>query len=361
MLGVILGFSELALSRESPDSVVGADLGQIRTAAERAAALTRDLLAFASRQVAAPRRLDLNAAVEGSLDAVRRILGEGVELVWSPGRGDLPVRIDPSHLSQMLAALAINAHDAMEGKGRFSIRTQLLATELGETAAAGFVGETVELTLEDSGRGMDPSTLSRAFDPFFTTEEFGKGSGLGLAAVYGIVRQGGGAIRIESEPGKGATFRIRLPRVTGHHHMAAAPSPAPSAAWGSDGTRRTAIIAEDEPALLGILATALERLGFVVLRAGSGEQALRANDAHAGPVDLLVAGVVMPDLGGRALADRLLERHPDLPVLFISGYSPEAVAQHSVAVEQVHFLQKPFSIRDFTAKVEEILEADGTR
>jgi len=355
MLGVILGHAELALGKLPPDADLREDLEAIHCAAERSAEVTRQLLAFARKQAVEPRVVELNSGVEGFLQMLRRLIGEDVHLVWQPGRQLWPVKIDPSQLDQLLANLCVNARDAIAGVGTLRIATANTTVDAAACAAhpAASAGEFVQLAVSDDGCGMDGRTLELIFEPFFTTKPVGEGTGLGLATVYGIVQQNGGFVQVESEPGRGATFRIHLPR---HRGEAAADPAARTAADAPQGRGEVLLVVEDEPAILALTRTLLGDLGYVVLTATTGPEALRLADDHPGPLHLLLSDVVMPGLGGGKLAKRLRERHPELKVLFMSGYTADVIGVNGVLAEGVHFLQKPFSRRDLAQKVRESLD-----
>ncbi len=353
MLGVILGHTEMALDRIEPGAPLHADLEQIQTAAERSADLTRQLLAFARKQTVAPRVLDLNETVQGMLKMLRRLIGEDITLAWLP-RGSLwPVFLDPSQVDQVLANLCVNARDAIGGPGRITIETDNVCFDPAYCAAqAGFVpGEHVMLSVRDNGCGLDAGTLSHLFEPFFTTKGVGKGTGLGLATVYGIVKQNSGFIDVASEPGHGTTFRIYLPRHTAE--WARRPEQDQAPALGSGG--ETILLVEDEPAMLQMTATMLSRMGYEVIAAGTPGEALRLAREHQGPIDLVVTDVVMPEMNGRDLAKNLMTLYPEISRLFMSGYTADVIAHHGVLDEGVHFIQKPFSTKGLAARIHEVL------
>ena len=323
MLGAITGMAELALEDTDPRSATHGDLEEILAIAGRSAELTRQLLAFARRQPIAPRHLDLNEAITALLRMLRRIMGEGVALEWRPSPEPCPVEIDPSQLDQTLANLCVNARDAVEGDGRVVISTRP-------------AGDRVEITVADNGCGMDEETRSRIFEPFFTTKGVGAGTGLGLATVYSIIQQNQGTIDIETAPGQGTQFTISLPRGV--------------PVTADDGTRDTrrsdsgnsvVLVVEDEPLMLDVTRRILASLGYRVQAAAGPVEALRL--AKPGTRwDLLLTDVVMPVMDGKELARRLVEIHGPLPVLFMSGYSAEIIANHRIHTERVHFLSKPF-------------------
>ncbi len=357
MLGVILGHAEMAMEQVDPTQSLYADLQQIRNAAERSSDLTHQLLAFARKQTIAPKVLDLNETVEGMLKMLRRLIGEDIDLLWKPGRNIRPVKVDPSQIDQLLANLCVNARDAIEGVGRVTIETEAATFDEAYCSDhAGFVpGEYVLLAVSDDGCGMDNETLAHLFEPFFTTKELGKGTGLGLATVYGMVKQNSGFINVYSEPGQGTTFKVYLP---GHAAMAASlteRAPTQSTARGSE----TILLVEDESAILNMTALMLKRLGYTVLPANTPGEAIRLAGAYPGHIDLLMTDVVMPEMNGRDLAGHLLSIYPDLKRLFMSGYTANVIAHHGVLDEGVHFIQKPFSSQNLGAKLRETLDTEG--
>ena len=355
MLAAILGNTELALEELDPASPATSNLLEIREAARRSADLTRQLLAFARRQTIAPRVLDLDEAVGGMLDMLRRLILAGVELAWKPG-GDLwAVRMDLSQLDQVLTNLVVNAGDAVGDIGMVTIETgnATLDADACATRPGALPGEYVVLTVSDDGHGMDQDTMSHLFEPFFTTKESGKGTGLGLATVHGIVTQNDGFIDVYSEPGTGSTFRVYLPR---HRGPATAPEALTRDAAGGGG--ETVLLVEDEPAILRLATVMLERLGYRVVAAATPGEAIRLAREHSGEVHLLMTDVVMPEMTGRDLARNLLSLYPRIGRLYMSGYTADVIADHGVLDEGVHFLQKPFSEQDLAAKVREALDHD---
>jgi signal transduction histidine kinase len=354
MLGVILGYTELALQGLSPDSPLYESLMEIGKAARRSAELTRQLLAFARKQTIDPEVLDLDGTIEGMLKMLKRLIGEDIDLVWRPGPGLWPVKMDPVQVDQILANLCVNARDAITGTGRIIIETENVALDKEYCAGqAGAVpGDYVQLAVTDDGCGMDQETRSKLFEPFFTTKEVGKGTGLGLATVYGIVRQNNGFIRVDSEPGKGSTFRICLPR----HRAANGRTRQEGRPLGTMGGQETILLVEDEPAILKLAARMLGRQGYTVLAAATPGEALRLAREHGGGIDLLMTDVVMPEMNGRDLARKLIASYPGLKCLFMSGYTANVIAHHGVLDADVHFIQKPFSMQDLAARVRQVLE-----
>ena len=349
MLGVILGYAEIALYEVNPETPLHDKLTQIRKAAQRSADLTRQLLAFARKQTIDPRVLDLNETVEGMLKMLRRLIGEDIDLDWRSGAGLWLIKMDPAQIDQILANLCVNARDAISGVGRVTIETKnVTLTEEACTTHAGLVpGRFVLLAVSDDGCGMDEETQKRLFEPFFTTKELGKGTGLGLSTVYGIVKQNDGLLDVSSEPGRGTTFRIYLPRHAGD----IVETRAAGAAEYPQGRGETVLLVEDEPTMLNMGSGMLERLGYRVLTAGSPGEALGLAEEHAGKIHLLMTDVIMPEMNGRELAERLLAGRPGLQCLYMSGYTADIIAHQGVLAEGVQFIQKPFSMKDLAVKV----------
>ena len=358
MLGVIMGYTELALEKVDPSQPLFVNLQEIRKSAERSADLTRQLLAFARKQTVAPKVLDLNETVEGMLKILRRLIGEDINLAWLPGTGVWPVKVDPSQIDQILANLCVNARDAIAEVGKVTIETQPVAFDEAYCADhPGFsTGEYVLLAVSDNGCGMDKETLDKLFEPFFTTKEKGKGTGLGLATVYGIVKQNNGFINVYSEPGKGSTFKIYIPRFEGQ----AAAEQMQTRSEPARGAGETVLLVEDELSVLKLSQNVLERLGYKVLPASTPVKAIQLAEEFAGKIDLLITDVVMPEINGRDLAERLLSTNPKLKQLFMSGYTGNVIAHHGLLDEGVHFIQKPFSIQNLAAKVREVLDQKST-
>jgi len=355
MLGVILGYAELAMEEIDASHPLYDELREIRKAADRSADLTRQLLAFARKQPIQPRLLDINATVEGLLKMLKRLIGENVELVWRPC-GDLPpVLMDGSQIDHMLTNLCLNARDSIAGTGKITITTGL-AKPGGDDLAAHpecSAGDYVQLTVSDTGCGMDQKTLARLFEPFFTTKEMGKGTGLGLATVYGIVRQNRGFINVDSQPGQGTEFRICLPVVGGEAaHRSAAGGAAMQAAGGA-----AVLLVEDESSILKLGGRMLRRLGYKVLEAESAGKALRVAREYEGKIDLLITDLVMPGMNGRDLADQIRKMMPETRVLFTSGYTAGTLdGEASMSADEINFLPKPFSMKTLSARIRETLD-----
>jgi len=354
LLTGILSYSDLVLQELRPDDPIRGDVEQIRHAGQRAAALTRQLLAFSRRQVLQPRVLSLNACV-GEVEAMlRRLVGAGVTLESELDPGLWHVLADPGQLEQVLVNLVINARDAMPDGGRVRVATANLHLTATDDARGNGVrpGAYVTLSVSDTGVGMDVQTQARIFDPFFTTRDSGKGTGLGLSTVYGIVEQSGGHIAVESAPGQGATYTIFLPRHTGTAAAAAGPTDRRSFPGGSE----TLLLVEDEAAVRSSARRLLERHGYTVIEARHGAEALRIMEAGDRTVDLVITDLVMPEMGGRELVERLRTRHPGVKVLFMSGYSERAVASDGVMPPGTGFVDKPFTIEQLTRRTRELLD-----
>jgi len=355
MLGVIIGHAELALMRVESDQQIHASLTEILKAGKRSANLTRQLLAFARRQTVVPEVLDLNETVESMLKMLQRLIGEDIQLSWQPKPDLWVVKVDPSQIDQILANLCVNARDAIAGVGKLSIETGNHVFD--EEYCAGHLGfapgEYVRLAVSDDGRGMDQETQSHIFEPFFTTKAAGEGTGLGLATVYGIVKQNKGFINVYSEPGKGTTFTIYLPRHAGKVEQAQAEAAAVPTLSGHE----TILLVEDESAILQMTQKMLEMQGYTVLAASTPGEALHLVSEHAGEIHLLVTDVIMPEMNGRDLAKKLQSLCPSLKYIFMSGYTADVIAHHGVLDEGVAFIQKPFSRQELAAKVRKVLES----
>jgi two-component system, cell cycle sensor histidine kinase and response regulator CckA len=358
MLNVIIGYAELGMIKTTPDDPLHDHLNQILDAARRSSDITRKLLAFARKQTIQPKVLDLNETVESMLKMLRRLIGEDIDLSWQPGGGVWPVFLDPSQVDQILANLMVNARDAIAGVGNITIETETTRIDTEYCAVhAGFVpGEFVMLAVSDDGCGMDKEIQKKLFEPFFSTKEKGKGTGLGLATVYGIVKQNNGFINVYSEPGSGTTFRIYLPRHAGEPDQVTVND----LKQVSPGKGETIMVVEDEAAIRILAGKVLETLGYRVIEASSPEQALALVKTEGAKTDLLLIDVVMPQMNGRELADAMHALYPDIKVLFMSGYTANVIAHRGILDSDVNFIQKPFSNRGLALKVREILDGVGT-
>ena len=354
MLNVILGNAHLTLSSLASDDVRREDMQEVIDAARRSAELTNQLLAFARQQPIRPALLELNAVVESSVSMLRRLIGEDVDLVWKPGAGLRGIMMDSTQIHQILANLAVNARDAIAGVGKLVIETSNVSFDAAFCASnVGYApGEYVLLSVSDSGSGMDKATLAKVFEPFFTTKEVGKGTGLGLATVYGIVQQNGGLIHVYSEPGQGATFRIYLRQHVGEH----AEAPDAHEIGATPRGTATILLVEDEEALLRVAARMLKDLGYTVITTTDPSEAVTLAARHSA-IDMLMTDVVMPHMTGRELWRTLSVVRPGLKCLFMSGYTTDVISHRGVLEEGVHFLQKPFSRDALARKVRHVLDA----
>jgi PAS domain S-box-containing protein len=354
MLQVIISYVEMSLGKVDVGQPLHKYLLEIRRAAQRSAELTGQLLAFARRQAVSPKVLDLNDAVAGTQKMIQRLIGEDIDLAWMPAHDLWKVKIDPAQLDQILANLTVNARDAIGGVGKLTIETEKVTFDQAYCAAhAGFVpGEYVLLAVSDDGCGMDKQTMGHLFEPFFTTKGQGKGTGLGLATIYGIVKQNNGFINVYSEPGEGSTFKVYLPRAEG----AEAAERVEAEAGAPRGGTETVLVAEDEAAILELAKESLEQLGYTVLTAKSPEEAMRKAEERAGPIDLLITDVVMPQMNGRQLCERLRAARSGLKCLYMSGYTADVIAHRGVLEEGVSFMAKPFSLTTLAEKVREVLD-----
>lgn len=356
VLSVIQGYASLTLSELPPDAPARAELEQIDAAAGHGAALTTQLLALSRRQVLQPVLLDLNAIVEEVAPMLRRLLGDDIELTTVLEAHDALVRADPGQLELLIMNLALNGRDSMPGGGRLMIETANV--ELDDDYARHHAGVTpgdyVQLAVTDSGLGMDAHVLGRVFEPFFTTKEPGRGTGLGLATVYGVAQQSGGSVWAYSEPGEGSTFKVYLPRVEG------VPEPrAPlEAAVALVGGTESILVVEDDDRVRSVLRDILERYGYRVVLARTGDEALKAA-AQEPRFDLVVTDLMLPGMNGRELADRLVETNPALRVLFLSGYAENAVVHQGILDPGVNFLAKPFSTASLIRRVRGVLDDRG--
>jgi two-component system, cell cycle sensor histidine kinase and response regulator CckA len=357
MLGVILGHSEMAIEEVDQTLPLYKKLLEIKMAGERSADLTRQLLAFARKQTISPKVIDINETVEDMTRMLQRLIGEDIELAWLPGENVWPVKMDPSQIDQVLANLCVNARDAIVDVGKISIETG--NAELDNAYCIhhpGFIaGEYVFLTVSDDGCGMDDEILGNIFEPFFTTKEPGSGTGLGLATVYGVIKQNDGFIDVRSEPGRGTTFKIYFPRFLTKANM-------PQEKIEDHPTERgyeTILLVEDERALLDMTTLMLKGLGYKVVTARTPGEAIEIARKHSGEIHLLLTDVVMPEMNGRDLAKNILSIYPNIRRLFMSGYTANVIAHHGVLDEGVNFIQKPFSMKALGAQVREVLCQDG--
>ena len=357
LLTAIIGYSDMLGDSLDEGDRRRKDVDEIRGAALRAAGLTHQLLAFSRKQVLRPRVLDLNEIVWKANNLLKRLIGEHITLTTTLDTKIGAVTADPVQLEQVIVNLAVNARDAMPGGGELIIETANVELDAAYTAERSIVsqGGYVQLTISDNGVGMEDATKARLFEPFFTTKGPGKGTGLGLSTVYGIVKQSGGFIWVYSELGRGTTFKIYLPRVDSALEMV----PSAATSVGSSRGTETVLLVEDELALRAVARRALEGHGYTVLEATDVHAALVLAADHLGGIDAVVTDVVMPGMSGPELAKRLADSHPDIPVLFMSGYTDEAIVRHGVLEPGVAFLQKPFTPDALARKVRELLNTRG--
>src|SRR5271155_3303689 len=361
LLMVISGYSEFLLDRLGPDPALRGPAQEIAGASQRASSLTRQLLAFSRKQMLAPKILDLNGVVTENLKMLTRVIGEDIDLVMVPAWALGAVRADAGQIEQVIMNLAVNARDAMPSGGRLTIETSNISLDedYARLHAPLRPGDYVMLAISDTGFGMDSETQSHIFEPFFTTKG-PKGTGLGLSTVYGIVKQSGGYVWVYSEPGKGTSFKIYLPRVAERAESAQVVSPAATAftepAFTERGTE-TILLAEDEANLRYLARQFLEKQGYKVIEAADGAVAVQIAVAHKGVIHLLLTDVIMPGMNGRELAQRITEIRPNTKVLYMSGYTENVIGHNGMLDAGVRLLQKPFTLRDLMSKVREVLDS----
>jgi PAS domain S-box-containing protein len=352
LLTVIGGRGHLALAKLGPDDPLRRDLDLIQTTVDRASALTRQLLAFSRKQILQPRVVDPNDLVRNLTDLLERLIGEDIELVFQPAADLGRVRVDPGQLEQVIVNLAVNARDAMADGGRLTIETSNVALDAGHTGRdVGMTpGPYVMLAISDNGVGMDAATRARMFEPFFTTKGPGKGTGLGLSTVDGIVNQSGGRIQVYSEPGVGTVFKILFPRTD------AGPEAEPPGDTTLPRGTETILLVEDEAEVRSLAREVLERLGYTLLEAKTGTDAVLIAARHVGLIDLLLTDVVMPRMGGGALAQAVTAARPETRILFMSGYTDDAIVRHGILEAGVQLLEKPFTPETLSRKVRMVLD-----
>jgi len=357
MLSVIIGNTELALAQVPEPDPMHEALWEILCAGRRSATLTRQLLAFARQQTIQPRVLDLNHLVSGTMKLLGRLIGEDIELLWSAQSDLWKVHIDPAQVDQILANLAVNARDAIGGVGRVVLSTSnavLNQVECGAIIGA-IPGDYVRLSISDTGCGMDKKTLDHIFEPFFTTKEPGQGTGLGLATVYGVIKQNNGFVHVYSEPGKGTTFDIYFPRSESALTATGELEPIADAPRGGE----TILLVEDEENVLRLVRGLLASSGYTVLVATSPQQAIELERDCQVDIDLLVTDLVMPGMNGHELAERLIASRPGLKCLYMSGYPADVIAHHGLLSLGERLIQKPFSLRLLARSVRESLDFGG--
>ena len=353
MLAVILGHTEMALAKVDPTQALHSHLTEIQDAGKRSADLTRQLLAFARKQTIVPRVVDLNETIGGMVKLLQRLVGENIALTWLPGAELWPVKVDPSQVDQLLANLCVNARDAIDGVGRLTIETgnstfdEAYAAVHPDAAPGGYV----RITVSDDGCGMDEETVSHLFEPFFTTKKLGQGTGLGLATVYGVVKQSEGFVEVSSKPGEGSAFTIYLPRYLGDAQQSGTEDSTDAVQRGAE----TILLVEDEPATLRMTKAMLEDQGYTVIAARAPTEAFGLAEGRGGRIDLLMTDVIMPDMNGKDLATDLLSLYPHLRCLLMSGYPADVIGHSGALDEGVHFIKKPFSQSELADKVREAL------
>ena len=355
VLSVILSYAELILTDLKPSDPLWSDVGEIGKAATRAAGLTRQLLMFSRQQVVEPKVIDLNELLTGMDKMIQRILGEDVQLVCLPPKSAGRVKVEPSHIEQVILNLVVNARDAMPTGGKLTIETDnvVLDDAYAMSHLPSRAGPYVMLAVSDTGTGMDRETQKRIFEPFFTTKPPGQGTGLGLSTAFGIVQRSGGNIWVYSEPGKGTTFKVYLPRVDEEVDVLR-PAVAPKSLRGTE----TILLVEDEEQVRAIALNILRRQGYEVIPAQSADEAVRISERHPGRIHLLLTDVVMPQMSGPALSKRLAATRPDMKVLCMSGYTDDSIVRHGVLESGVAFVQKPITPGLLTRKVREVLDGE---
>ena len=357
VLGIIMGHAEIALLQADPANPLCRHFREILRGANRSAELVRQLLAFARRQNVSPKVLDLNKTVATAMSMLRPLIGEEIQVEWLPGRDLWRVRMDPSQIHQILANLLVNSRDAMPHGGRIVLESTnkvLSQSDCGENADA-VPGQYVLLTVSDTGTGMSREVMEHLFDPFFTTKEVGQGTGLGLATVHGIVKQNKGVIQVESAPGEGAKFRIYLPRFAGEAVRTREEEPGARPPEGTE----TILLAEDDDSVLEVCKNILAKQGYSVLAARTPTEALSLANEYPGDIHLLITDVVMPEMGGGELLERLQTARPMMKSLFMSGYTADFITSRGVLPEGMAFLQKPFSTKALSDKVREVIDSIG--
>jgi nitrogen-specific signal transduction histidine kinase len=355
ILTTILGLAEIQLQNPTDKESMLKDIAEMKTAAQKAAALTRQLLAFSRKQVLQPKVLDMSAVVADMDKMLRRLLREDIELSTVVSAQLGRVKVDPSQIEQILMNLVVNARDAMPGGGKLTI--DLANADLGEDYTRNHLGARsgphVMLAVSDTGTGMDKTTISRLFEPFFTTKEKGKGTGLGLSTVYGIVKQSGGNIYVYSEPGQGTTFKIYLPRVDEEAERVAVGVPSAFQRGGSE----TILVVEDEDMVRQLILRVLKQGGYNVLEARNPQEAIGICRERKEPISLLMSDVVLPKMDGRTLSGKLTSLHSEMKVIYMSGYTDDVVVHHGMLDPGIEFIEKPMTPDIIRRKVREVLDS----
>jgi signal transduction histidine kinase/CheY-like chemotaxis protein len=354
ILGIIMGYSELTIEKLAAGDPCRENVAKIIEATRRSSDLIRQLLIFARKQTITPMLIDLNAAVKTIKKMLQRLIGEDIDLIWRPAKDRCTVKMDPSQLDQILVNLCVNARDAIADIGQITIKANTVF--LDDRACKPYVdctpGNYVQLSVIDNGCGMDKETMQHVFDPFFTTKEVGQGSGLGLATVYGIVQQSYGFINLYSEPGCGTTFNIFIPLIVDE----SVPEQAQISEIVPHGKGEVILLVEDDPAFTNISRMMLKRLGYEVITATKPSEAIQLAGENGGEIHLILADVVMPEMNGRELIDRLLLVRPGAKHLFMSGYTADIILGRGVSEAGRHFIQKPFSLKNIAVKVRKVLD-----
>ncbi len=359
LLMVIQGYADLLAERLPGGDPLRRNAEQIQMASQRAASLTQQLLAFSRKQILAPKVLNVHTVVADMEKILRRLIGEDIQLETNSQKDLGLVKADRSQIEQVILNLAVNARDAMPGGGRITIETANVELDASFTRVPQVLapGRYVMLAVTDSGSGMDAETQAHIFEPFFTTKEKGKGTGLGLATVYGIVKQSGGYVWVYSEPGHGATFKIYLPRIEEEGSGCAAREPSETRSLPR-GSSELVLLVEDEKGVRELAREYLETSGYRVIEAQDGHTALELATTHAGSIDVLFTDVVMPGIGGRELAERVAQIRPGIKILYMTGYTDRAIVHHGILETDAVLLQKPFTLGTLAAKLREILTAE---
>lgn len=355
MLAVIIGQSQLGLRKTPEDSPLRHYLDDIITAAKRSGDLTRQLLAFARKQEIEPRKIELNDIIEKTLKMLRRLIGENIDLTWEPGTNLWAVNMDPSQIDQILANLAVNARDAIEDDGKLTMETEnvTIGASYFTNHSEGAPGDYVMLAVTDDGRGMETETISHIFEPFFTTKAMGEGTGLGLATVYGIVKQNNGFINVYSELGNGTVFKIYLPRMKENGDQDDDLESTPIVVGGD----ATILLVEDDESICFTVQLMLEDLGYSVLMARTADEACKLAAENRDAIDVLMTDVVMPKVNGRQLVKKLTPDHPNMKVIYMSGYTANVIANHGLLEDGINFISKPFTYEQLAEKLREVLDS----
>ena len=351
MLSIILGHSEMLLENIEKTDPFYNSLKEIKNAANRSADLTKQLLAFARKQTVTPKPADINKAVEKMRKMLRRLIGEDIDLIWQPDKYPGIIMIDKSQFDQIMINLCVNARDSITSDGKITIKTEkkVLTAEVCMSMQGAVPGSYIMLSVSDNGSGMSSETISNLFEPFFTTKERGKGTGLGLSTVYGIIKQNNGYIDVKSIPEKGSEFRLYLPECSNKIPEL------PAEHMKNSSSNAVILLVEDEPEILEITKIMLEHSGNTVLHAGSPAAAVKKAEEFHSRIDILLTDVVMPEMNGKELEEKVAEIHPEIKSLFMSGYTADIIAPHGIIEKNMNFIQKPFSIKDLTQKINSIL------